>query len=992
MSLVTFCFAKVITPDTEQNKMFAGTSNVMSSLMRNKLKQIAGLLLAALVVMTTSLGYAAVNAGGDVPQAGTGFGTITTDLNNDNIADTIDDQGNNVFDFLADPDNPGGGAGGLAWDDPIIWVDYETDQNILVGEVGSGSLEINGGSALRYQHLVLGGASEMTFQGTTRFNGAQLDLRAGDGEDFDFINALTANNVPTSGVGIVTVTGFGSTFNNAPSVIPGEFATALDFAGYDPFANGGNTTPDTSSRPLTGGNTADGGYDVHVGLLGSGVLNVDSGGAVQIQDALFVGLGDSASGTVTVDGFGSSITAYGRNMFDSATAESMGTQDFSSIIGGHGNGSLNISNGGRVDMFNGASLGAANSTTNLGGTNIGSGSVLVEGTGSVWNVYASRAITDPSIATDAEIALAVGELRDRTTTFPSEALGSGVVEIHTGARVNVTFSDNYQSTNAIDAKMVVGFNGKVVMAGGTLSVEDTLINDGNFQGYGQVDAGTLTNTTLGLIDAGGSITTQSLDLQIAGNFNNDGSLSGQGSVSSSTFYNGTQATVIVTDGDKLRIISTADIARDPGGVDGYSEHDDVNLNPSIGSYRLMTDADGNNIVDGADAQFFQANIGHIEVRDAEIEFGRAEAIDPLQPVDRTQAFFNGRFASVDTSDPFVPNPMPTPGDPSSAFTGSGSQLADSAIGTITANGGTLEFSSNLYNTGVLAFTGGDSTVIGKVLNGSMDYDESADAIVTSPAFDHDGNPATADRTFDAINGQLIIPGVIQVTGDNTTATFASDVENEGRITIGPGGAVMNILGNYTNSGGEVDIFLDSVLQPSALVVSGDILIDGGLLSAAASSASFSAGMVFPILSAAGSLDTASRFTAFDLPELSGTLQWDVVYDTIEDEVRLEIVDTLMAIIGADFNGDGVVDSTDLAVWIANVGITSGATPFQGDADLDGDVDLDDYLLINQQIVTGMPVAASFSSSLSSATAIPEPSSAILLMLAASGLCGARRRV
>ena len=959
--------------------------------MRNQLNQIAGLLLATIVVVGTIPSFAAVNTGGDVPQAGTGFGTITTDLNGDNIADTIDDQGNNVFDFLADPDDPDGGAGGLAWDDPLIWVDYETDQNILVGEVGSGSLEINGGSALRYQHLVLGGASETTFQGTNRFNGARLDLQTGatSTADFDFTNAIGANNLPTAGVGVMTVTGFGSTFNNAPSVIPGEFATALIFAEYDPFGNGGNPTPDSSSRPLAGGNTAGGGYDVHVGLLGSGVLNVDSGGAVQIQDALFVGLGDSASGTVTVDGFGSSITAYGRNIFNSMNADSSGTLDFSSIIGGHGNGSLNISNGGRVDMFNGASLGAANSTSNLGGTSTGSGAVLVEGTGSVWNVYASRAIRDPSLNTDSEIALAVGELRDRTDMFPSEALGSGIVEIQTGARVNVTFSDNYQSTAANNSKMVVGFNGKVVMAGGTLSVEDALINDGNFQGYGQVDAGSVSNSTLGSIDAGGSLSTQSLDIQIAGNFNNDGSLSGQGSISSSTFYNGTQSTISVADSNKLRIIATAENERNPGGADGYSEHDDDNLNPSIGNYRLMTDADGNNVVDGADAQFFQANIGNIEVREAEILFGRAEAIDPFQPVDRAQAFINGRFASVDTSDPFSVNPAPIAGDPSSAFMGSGSQLADSAVGTITSNGGTLDFSSNLFNTGVLAFTGGDNIVIGRVLNARIDYDPSANTVLNSLPFDHDGDALTPDISLTATNGQLILPGVILVSGYSTSVTFTDNVENEGTIVVGPNESVANFLGDFTIAGGTIELdsgfsFNDS----AAIIVAGDVRIESGNVTIP-TAITPSAGMSMTLIEA-GELDPESQFTNLDLPELSGNLHWDIVYDTIADEVRLEVVESV--VVGADFNGDGVVDANDISVWSSHVGILSGASAIQGDADLDGDVDLDDYLLINQQIVTGVPVAAATSSSLSNATSIPEPSSAILLMLAASGLCGARRRV
>jgi hypothetical protein len=45
----------------------------------------------------------------------------------------------------------------------------------------------------------------------------------------------------------------------------------------------------------------------------------------------------------------------------------------------------------------------------------------------------------------------------------------------------------------------------------------------------------------------------------------------------------------------------------------------------------------------------------------------------------------------------------------------------------------------------------------------------------------------------------------------------------------------------------------------------------------------------------------------------------------------------------DFNMDGAVNELDLTIWWMNVGIWSGATFSQGDADFDGDTDGDDFL-------------------------------------------------
>ena len=57
---------------------------------------------------------------------------------------------------------------------------------------------------------------------------------------------------------------------------------------------------------------------------------------------------------------------------------------------------------------------------------------------------------------------------------------------------------------------------------------------------------------------------------------------------------------------------------------------------------------------------------------------------------------------------------------------------------------------------------------------------------------------------------------------------------------------------------------------------------------------------------------------------------------------------LQKLITADFDGDDDVDYDDYNRWVANWGISSGATHAQGDADHDGSVDNDDFLIWQKQ--------------------------------------------
>jgi hypothetical protein len=108
-----------------------------------------------------------------------------------------------------------------------------------------------------------------------------------------------------------------------------------------------------------------------------------------------------------------------------------------------------------------------------------------------------------------------------------------------------------------------------------------------------------------------------------------------------------------------------------------------------------------------------------------------------------------------------------------------------------------------------------------------------------------------------------------------------------------------------------------------------------------------------------------------VPALALGQSWLVSYSS--NAVTLQIV----AGPTADFNHDGFVDAGDLEVWRQNAGVSDAA-----DADGDGLSDGRDFLAWQRQL--GMQVGIQ-----AAASAVPEPSAAILFGLAAMAI--ARRR-
>jgi hypothetical protein len=83
---------------------------------------------------------------------------------------------------------------------------------------------------------------------------------------------------------------------------------------------------------------------------------------------------------------------------------------------------------------------------------------------------------------------------------------------------------------------------------------------------------------------------------------------------------------------------------------------------------------------------------------------------------------------------------------------------------------------------------------------------------------------------------------------------------------------------------------------------------------------------------------------------------------------------------ADFDLSGSIDTSDLNVLVANIGMRSGATFAQGDADDDADIDGNDFLVWQRQVGAATSLAE-FDGLGQEFGTVPEPGAAVLVLCA-----------
>ena len=99
-------------------------------------------------------------------------------------------------------------------------------------------------------------------------------------------------------------------------------------------------------------------------------------------------------------------------------------------------------------------------------------------------------------------------------------------------------------------------------------------------------------------------------------------------------------------------------------------------------------------------------------------------------------------------------------------------------------------------------------------------------------------------------------------------------------------------------------------------------------------------------------------------------------------LNLELTFTASGTDNADFDNDGDIDGADFAIW--QRGFMTGTTQPEGDANNDGSVNGADLAIWETQYGT-------IGAQLGSQAAVPEPASALLMLMAMAGLTSRRSR-
>lgn len=302
-------------------------------------------------------------------------------------------------------------------------------------------------------------------------------------------------------------------------------------------------------------------------------------------------------------------------------------------------------------------------------------------------------------------------------------------------------------------------------------------------------------------------------------------------------------------------------------------------------------------------------------------------------------------------------------------------LTNGAAGQIVGRGTLKVGGAGLTNQGSIALASGVTDVFGDVNNNtgsaSLGISISGNAAVnfwddvtnTSGLFKvNNGSTATFFGTFSG-NG---------ITGN------ASDIHFEADISPGFSPASVAIAGNVTlGAAAKLNIELGGTqLLPTAqfdhVTVGGSLSLDGTLNVSLINGFHPAGGNSFDILDW-GSL--AGTFTSLQLAPIGGGYVWDT--SQLYTIGVLSVGGTL-----GDYNHNGVVDAPDYAIWRKTRGQSGSGLDADGDGN--GVVDAGDLGVWQSQF--GKP-PGSGSGSGASLSAVPEPTTVVMLISAIGGWCG-----
>lgn len=340
--------------------------------------------------------------------------------------------------------------------------------HLHVGYAGYGRLGIISGGKLRSQTIFM--AHDVGSSALVEIDGAgstwRSDTTIGVGHqghgDLLVSNAGTLDvgldsyvGAAPTGSGVVIVTGAGSQFLTGRALLVGNEGTgqvriqnrAAMTSGEGWLGNFANSSGavDISGAGSTWVNTG----NLHIGNRGTGVVSVTHGGSVQTGSAIWLGrqlnAGVRSSGTLQVDTGG------------------MFTGTDMMVVGGAGDGRVDVRGGGSVNIGNAVTL-----AEQLGST----GSVLVTGAGSQWRSGSLRIGANA----DADFTVQDGAFASVRERIEIALMGTS------SSRLTIGNAAMLQVGDGTSGEIIAGSgNGAVVMNGGTLQGNGALMVNADMQ-------------------------------------------------------------------------------------------------------------------------------------------------------------------------------------------------------------------------------------------------------------------------------------------------------------------------------------------------------------------------------------------------------------------------------------------------------------------------------------------------------------------------------
>ncbi len=779
--------------------------------------------------------------------------------------------------------------------------------------------------------------------------------------DGSYLGGMFGLYVGYDGTGDLDVTAAGTISQDYGSAALG------DAAGSD-----GTVTVDGTGSTWTGASMQT------IGRSGSGTLNITGGGYVAAEYAS-VGQVNGSQGAVTVDGTGSTwYIAYDTNGF--------GDLDGTLLVGTSGTGTLDITRGGCVTTGGGGSIGNGSS---------GTGTVTVDGSGSTWT------------AGD----ISVGSSGTGTLNIT----GGGHVTNGSGSLANVWGQFDAEGTVTVDGQgstwtnneslSIAGFGaGTVNITDGGLIEVAGYTSIGFYGGQGSIhfDDGTLTT---------GSLMAAAADLDGTGTVNAHGLVTdadlvfdaSHGLVQQLTLDEQPSQSITVN----LDVDGTGRLGAGGGGTGSLTIRDGMDVASTTGYLGFLAGSSGTATVNGAGSTWTSGSMYTGYDGNGTLHISNGGEVSTTSGVIALGA------ASVSTV---------TVDDPGSDWTNAGEMmLGRLGTGSLEVTNGGIVSNTSAY-LGMNALATGTATVSG------------LDSVWTSSGDLYVGGCTTQYTYYDgAGTGVLHIAsgGTVDVGGDlyigarngsNGTVDLAGGALrlHGGELIKGGGAASFNFTGGRLEGVGIVDLGapllqIAGTLAPGnsagATQVEGGYIIDAGTLEIEINGHG-AAGTNWDLLYVNGAVDLLGTNGLADgvlevilgfapspgdeflilandgadpiVGTFAGGSSVTALYDGNLYQLTVDysagdgndvVLIAATAALSGDYNLDGVVDAADYTVWRDALGAT--VVPCSGpDGSGDGTVDEADYAIWKAHFGE----ASGSGVSLAQTTNVPEPASAVLLVL------------